>query len=131
MSVGGVLGGLFCALVAPMIFDWTYEHPILVVAAAFVLGATNPFLAGYWKNGGSPRLVRWSIPLLLLVSLIGQGAFGLPDSRFLALVGVAGIDCCGTARARQPAGVRRGDGRADAEHGWLGQDCPVGRPLTA
>jgi hypothetical protein len=86
MSVGGVLGGLFCALIAPMIFDWTYEHPILVVAAAFVLGSTNPFLAGYWQNGGSPRLVRWSIPLLLLVSLIGQGAFGSPDSRFLALV---------------------------------------------
>src|SRR4029079_10492496 len=86
MSVGGVLGGLFCALIAPMIFDWTYEHPILVVAAAFVLGATNPFLAGYWKNGSSPRLVRWSIPLLLLVSLIGQGAFGSRDSRFLALV---------------------------------------------
>ena len=26
MSIGGVLGGSFCALVAPMIFDWTYEH---------------------------------------------------------------------------------------------------------
>ena len=39
MSVGGVLGGLFCALFAPLMFDWTYEHPILLIAAAWCLGA--------------------------------------------------------------------------------------------
>lgn len=33
-AVGGALGGLFCGLVAPLVFDWVYEHPILVVAAA-------------------------------------------------------------------------------------------------
>lgn len=38
MSVGGVVGGLFCALVAPLLFDWTYEHPILMLAAAWALG---------------------------------------------------------------------------------------------
>src|SRR4051794_3320569 len=86
MSVGGVLGGLFCALLAPMIFDWTYEHPILMVAAAYVLGTTNPFLANFWKNGGPERLVRWSIPLLLILSLVGQGAFGLPNSRLVAML---------------------------------------------
>jgi spermidine synthase len=88
MSVGGVLGGLFCALLAPMIFDWTYEHPILVVAAAFLLGTANPFrrLQEYWGNGGSVRLVRWGIPLLLMISLIGQGAFGIPNSRFVAML---------------------------------------------
>ncbi|MEQ1687485.1 MAG: fused MFS/spermidine synthase, partial [Sphingopyxis sp.] len=37
MAVGGVLGGLFCALFAPLAFDWVYEHPILVVAAALLL----------------------------------------------------------------------------------------------
>ncbi|WP_106639072.1 fused MFS/spermidine synthase [Allosphingosinicella vermicomposti] len=37
MSVGGMLGGLFCALLAPAIFDWTYEHPILILAAAFLV----------------------------------------------------------------------------------------------
>jgi hypothetical protein len=34
MAVGGALGGLFCALIAPLIFDWVYEHPLLVLAAA-------------------------------------------------------------------------------------------------
>ena len=37
MSAGGVLGGLFAALIAPLLFDWVYEHPILVLAAALLL----------------------------------------------------------------------------------------------
>ena len=37
MSAGGALGGLFAALIAPLLFDWVYEHPILVVAAALLL----------------------------------------------------------------------------------------------
>lgn len=41
MSAGGVLGGLFCALVAPTVFNWGYEHPILIVATALII-ATKP-----------------------------------------------------------------------------------------
>jgi hypothetical protein len=37
MSFGGMLGGLFCAIVAPLLFDWAYEHPLLVLAAAFLV----------------------------------------------------------------------------------------------
>lgn len=37
MAVGGALGGLFCALIAPLVFDWVYEHPLLIVAAALLL----------------------------------------------------------------------------------------------
>jgi hypothetical protein len=37
MSVGGVVGGIFCALLAPMIFNWTFEHPLLLVAAALAM----------------------------------------------------------------------------------------------
>ena len=36
-AVGGALGGVFCGLVAPLAFDWVYEHPLLVVAAAALL----------------------------------------------------------------------------------------------
>ena len=38
MSAGGVIGGLFCALVAPLVFNWGYEHPILLIAAGFLVG---------------------------------------------------------------------------------------------
>ncbi len=37
MSVGGVIGGLFCAMLAPLVFNWTWEHPILILAAAVLL----------------------------------------------------------------------------------------------
>ena len=37
MATGGVIGGLFCAVLAPGLFDWTYEHPVLLLAAAFLV----------------------------------------------------------------------------------------------
>ena len=37
MSAGGALGGLFTALIAPTVFDWVWEHPILVFAAALLM----------------------------------------------------------------------------------------------
>jgi spermidine synthase len=37
MSAGGALGGAFTALVAPVVFDWIWEHPILILAAAALL----------------------------------------------------------------------------------------------
>jgi hypothetical protein len=85
MSVGGALGGLFSALVAPLIFDWTYEFPILVIAAAWILGAKSPFpwLQNFWRSGGAPRAARWSVPVVLLLALVGQGTFGMPYSPVL------------------------------------------------
>ena len=32
-----MLGGLFCAIVAPLLFDWAYEHPLLILAAALLV----------------------------------------------------------------------------------------------
>ena len=37
MSAGGALGGLFAALVAPLLFDWVWEHPLLILAGAALL----------------------------------------------------------------------------------------------
>ena len=37
MSAGGALGGLFTALIAPLVFDWSWEHPLLVLAAAMLI----------------------------------------------------------------------------------------------
>ncbi|GAA4014203.1 fused MFS/spermidine synthase [Sphingomonas swuensis] len=45
LSVGGMLGGIFCALVAPLLFDWTYEHPLLLLAAAWLVGDRQPIAA--------------------------------------------------------------------------------------
>ncbi|WP_156839734.1 spermidine synthase [Novosphingobium aquimarinum] len=37
MSAGGALGGVFTALIAPKVFDWVWEHPLLILFAAFLL----------------------------------------------------------------------------------------------
>lgn len=66
MSVGGVLGGFFCAIVAPLLFDWTWEHPILILMAAALLPAI-PLLR---LNENDPRL-----PLIMVV--IGMIALAL------------------------------------------------------
>lgn len=42
MSVGGVLGGLFNAILAPMLFDSVLEYPITLILACLLLPATLP-----------------------------------------------------------------------------------------
>jgi hypothetical protein len=37
MSLGGALGGAFTALVAPLVFNWAWEHPLLLLAAALLV----------------------------------------------------------------------------------------------
>lgn len=77
MSVGGMVGGLFCALLAPLIFDWTYEYPILLVAAALLLPPREPFLRLPRLLWEDPRRRVWLGALILvaglLLSVIGGG----------------------------------------------------------
>jgi SAM-dependent methyltransferase len=72
MSVGGVLGGLFCALVAPLLFDWTYEHPLLLLAAAYLLGGRQPLpaVAEAMRAERAGRILLLLILLLLTCSLL-------------------------------------------------------------
>ena len=64
MSLGGVLGGIFSGLIAPKMFSWIAEYPILIVAAALV----RP---GPWPRAREVRLVLGFIVLVLLASAPG------------------------------------------------------------
>lgn len=89
LSVGGVIGGIFGALVAPLLFDWTYEHPLLMIAAAIALPATSPFrrIIDLWDGGETAkRMTRWGVPLILLLSLVGHGPFGIAPTGWSAFV---------------------------------------------
>jgi hypothetical protein len=62
MSLGGALGGLFCALIAPMVFPWPWEHPLLLLVAAALLPGR-----AWSKLAASPA---WRAFMLLAVALL-------------------------------------------------------------
>jgi hypothetical protein len=72
MSAGGVLGGLFCALVAPTIFNWGYEHPILIVATALIIATKPLFEIGedLWRSEK-----RTAAAIIVMAIAIGGAAY--------------------------------------------------------
>lgn len=82
MSVGGVIGGIFCALIAPLVFDWTYEHPLLIAAAAFLIAPKPIFGFGeqLWASENHERIARWTGVAAILISLAGAGGFTKGDN---------------------------------------------------
>jgi spermidine synthase len=62
VAFGGMLGGVFAALLAPHIFTRVYEYPILVAAAILVL-------PGFFA-GGVGRIVTQAAPVLLVLLMV-------------------------------------------------------------
>jgi SAM-dependent methyltransferase len=89
LSAGGVLGGIFAALLAPLLFDWTYEHPLLLLAAAFLVGGKQPVTA-IRELAGRPRLGRllWIAAAILLALILFFWASGR-ETLLMPLVSVA------------------------------------------
>jgi SAM-dependent methyltransferase len=54
MAGGGMAGGIFCAILAPLLYDWAYEHPVLMLAAALLVPQRPlfPVLAALPKPAG-------------------------------------------------------------------------------
>lgn len=68
MSAGGALGGVFTALIAPVVFDWVWEHPILVIAAVLLM-PMKPLLDWRRLPDLDPGMVRAAVVVLLIVML--------------------------------------------------------------
>lgn len=99
MSVGGALGGLFCAIVAPLIFDWVYEHPLLIVAAALLMMQRY---SRVWRDFTpvAPSIIRPVQLVGAVVAIIIVAIYGLIDGSdswrywrgaILALIGILAI----------------------------------------
>ncbi|MEQ5788164.1 fused MFS/spermidine synthase [Erythrobacter sp. NFXS35] len=97
MSAGGVLGGLFTALFAPLLFDWVWEHPLLVLAAAALIPLGR---FATWQlrfvTGDMQRIVVLGGGLLLafglalvLVNATLRDADGLAMAIYVALAVIA------------------------------------------
>jgi spermidine synthase len=88
MAVGGMLGGVFCAIVAPSLFDWAYEHPLLIVAAALLMPQW-PFIP--WAEG-MPAWLRWTLVagVLVLSWIVDRGLEPMASAK-VGLVGSIAI----------------------------------------
>ncbi|MBB3034413.1 fused MFS/spermidine synthase [Alteriqipengyuania lutimaris] len=71
MSAGGALGGLFAAIVAPLVFDWVWEHPLLVLAAGALLPQV-PLIGWMDRLGLEPR-ARLLARLVLVAGALALG----------------------------------------------------------
>jgi hypothetical protein len=63
MSLGGVLGGFFNALVAPLVFSTTVEYPLMLAAACLLRPSMAASLSGVRAWG---REMAWPIAILSL-----------------------------------------------------------------
>jgi len=94
LSVGGVLGGIFCALVAPLVFNWTYEHPLLLVAAALLMVVPSPFehIAKIWDGSAASRTIGLvAVPAVLILAVASKlsGSAILASTAIFAIFGFA------------------------------------------
>jgi SAM-dependent methyltransferase len=87
VAAGGAIGGMFTALLAPLLFDWVYEHAILLLAAALLLPQHRllPYVGRLWDSGArrtwlAPALVALAAVLAWQLSLAS-----LADGTLLAL----------------------------------------------
>jgi len=75
MSVGGLIGGFFCAIAAPIVFDWSYEHPLLILAAAALIPQMPllPIFGRLWVNRRRALILTVAIAAVVLaLSLVAD-----------------------------------------------------------
>ncbi|MEH3037316.1 MAG: fused MFS/spermidine synthase [Sphingomonas adhaesiva] len=71
MSTGGALGGVFAGLIAPALFDWTWEYPLLVLGAGLLVPQTylTAGLRAWWHRPGTRAAAVAVTVLALAVTL--------------------------------------------------------------
>jgi hypothetical protein len=74
ISVGGVLGGLANALVAPLVFDRIAEYPLALVLLCLLRPAGRPADSGGWRS----RCLDVGLPLALGGAVAAGLVLGLP-----------------------------------------------------
>ncbi|HTI56061.1 MAG TPA: hypothetical protein VMC04_17620 [Verrucomicrobiae bacterium] len=91
ISVGGVLGGLFNALVAPLVFSSLIEYPLMMVLACVLLAATRSAALGL-GDGARRALLAVAAAAALALVLYSESATLRVDFAFLERVLDVGAD---------------------------------------
>ena len=84
VAVGGVLGGIFNALLAPLTFDHPIEYPLVLVAACFIRVTDG--------TGRAKRVAGWEFLVPLALGALIAGLVWLVKA--LPIVGLAGLLLC-------------------------------------
>ncbi len=71
MSIGGVVGGLFCAIAAPLLFDWTWEHPLLIFASALLIPQIRLFTLSGGDSSADSGRNKATIALGVIALVVG------------------------------------------------------------
>lgn len=79
MSLGGVLGGAFNALLAPVIFDGVYEYPLAVIAALALLAMGT-------QSPTRPARILLGASVVCLLAVMLARAVGYPLPAAIALM---------------------------------------------
>lgn len=98
MSFGGMLGGVFASLIAPNVFSWVAEYPIMLVAAALCLPRDNQ---PNWSTSTAVQVGAGCLALALVApGLMGAGAL-LQSDLGKTIIG-AGCVAAGLVTMRSP-----------------------------
>ena len=93
MSLGGALGGAFTALVAPVVFSWTWEHPLLLLAAALLLPL--PVLcdwpARFGIEASRARMLAIVAAVVGLIIVFAPLSEAMRDGNFVVQVALIGV----------------------------------------
>ena len=75
ISVGGVLGGIFNALIAPILFPYAYEYPIALCLGCLLVPKLNDDTAVAPRRAGRKRMLDILVPGIMLVVSANLTAF--------------------------------------------------------
>lgn len=89
MSVGGVLGGIFAALIAPQLFNTVLELPVLLVAGLFCLPGIADAFADQQRRNRALALLGLGAGGIVIVALALW--LGLPRNNTTGSIGVIAL----------------------------------------
>ncbi len=96
VAAGGVLGGAFNSLLAPVVFDSVLEYPVAIVAACGVamLAASRVSIAGWWRQSAAGLLIGGAAAGAVVVLRVWIDSTWEVDERLLRVLAFGPAIAC-------------------------------------
>jgi hypothetical protein len=105
MSFGGAVGGAMVALLAPLLFNWIFEYPILIAVSALLLAVPEKTVSEIRLKriiDGNHNAIVWDIVFVIMAIGIAASAFANDNGSYVTYtISTAGLFIlCFIARKR-------------------------------